>query len=89
MAISNLEPRPARLDVRNWDHPYEIGEAIEGFRRACVLASRRSISTSDPTRPGRRHTAGRAWSQAAWARLKSDCSHSVPKDLDALARGTM
>ncbi|CCM01551.1 uncharacterized protein FIBRA_03609 [Fibroporia radiculosa] len=33
LAISNLDPRPARLD-ENWDRPYEMYEAIEGFKRA-------------------------------------------------------
>lgn len=35
LAISNLDPRPARL-ARNWDHPYAIHEAIEGYRRAAA-----------------------------------------------------
>lgn len=34
MAMSNLEPRPARLDPRNWNAPYSMDEAIAGFRRA-------------------------------------------------------
>ncbi|EMD36029.1 hypothetical protein CERSUDRAFT_156784 [Gelatoporia subvermispora B] len=33
LAISNLDPRPARL-AANWDTPYQIGEALEGYRRA-------------------------------------------------------
>ncbi|KAF8580706.1 hypothetical protein K439DRAFT_1636776 [Ramaria rubella] len=33
LAISNLEPRPARLGV-NWNTPYSTGEALEGFKRA-------------------------------------------------------
>jgi len=31
--MSNLEPRPARLDLC-WSQPYSMGEAIEGFKRA-------------------------------------------------------
>lgn len=34
MAISNLEPRPARLDPHSWHVPYTMSEAVEGFRRA-------------------------------------------------------
>lgn len=34
MAISNLEPRPARLDTTSWSQPYSMAEAIEGFKRA-------------------------------------------------------
>ncbi|OCH92005.1 hypothetical protein OBBRIDRAFT_791754 [Obba rivulosa] len=33
LAISNIDPRPARL-APNWDTPYHIGEALEGYRRA-------------------------------------------------------
>jgi len=33
MAISNLDPKPARL-AQNWDVPYTMREAVEGFRRA-------------------------------------------------------
>ncbi|KAI5478234.1 ubiquitin-conjugating enzyme E2 Q [Pseudohyphozyma bogoriensis] len=33
MAISNLEPKPARL-ASNWDQPYSMSEAIAGFKRA-------------------------------------------------------
>ncbi|SCV71838.1 BQ2448_4532 [Microbotryum intermedium] len=36
MAISNLEPRPARLDPHNWDKSYTIQEAVEGFKRAAA-----------------------------------------------------
>ncbi|THH27905.1 hypothetical protein EUX98_g6282 [Antrodiella citrinella] len=35
LAISNLDPRPARL-AANWDHPYAMQEAIAGFRRAAA-----------------------------------------------------
>ncbi|EKM50995.1 uncharacterized protein PHACADRAFT_151428 [Phanerochaete carnosa HHB-10118-sp] len=35
LAISNLDPRPARL-ASNWDRPYEMREAIEGYRRAAA-----------------------------------------------------
>jgi len=35
MAISNLEPRPARLDVTSWNQPYGVQEAIDGYKRAC------------------------------------------------------
>lgn len=34
MAMSNLEPRPARLDSSMWNQPYSMAEAIEGFKRA-------------------------------------------------------
>ncbi|GAA5983163.1 hypothetical protein JCM10908_000179 [Rhodotorula pacifica] len=34
MAMSNLEPRPARLDPSTWNSPYSMQEAIEGFKRA-------------------------------------------------------
>ncbi|EJD40876.1 hypothetical protein AURDEDRAFT_115746 [Auricularia subglabra TFB-10046 SS5] len=33
LAISNLDPRPARL-AQNWHVPYDIGEALEGYKRA-------------------------------------------------------
>ncbi|KIY49649.1 hypothetical protein FISHEDRAFT_65102 [Fistulina hepatica ATCC 64428] len=33
LAVSNLEPRPARL-ASNWQIPYSVREALEGFRRA-------------------------------------------------------
>ncbi|KAF8523448.1 hypothetical protein BU17DRAFT_43697 [Hysterangium stoloniferum] len=33
LAISNLDPRPARL-ANNWDVPYTSVEALKGFRRA-------------------------------------------------------
>ncbi|KAI0795943.1 hypothetical protein C8Q75DRAFT_846922 [Abortiporus biennis] len=33
LAISNLEPRPARLAI-NWQIPYSMMEAIEGYKRA-------------------------------------------------------
>ncbi|KDQ51732.1 hypothetical protein JAAARDRAFT_497248 [Jaapia argillacea MUCL 33604] len=35
LAISNLDPRPARL-ATNWDQPYGVHEALEGFRRAAT-----------------------------------------------------
>jgi ubiquitin-conjugating enzyme E2 Q len=34
LAISNLDPRPARLDPHRWNEPYTMSEAIEGFKRA-------------------------------------------------------
>ncbi|SGY22977.1 BQ5605_C019g08878 [Microbotryum silenes-dioicae] len=36
MAISNLEPRPARLDPHHWDKSYTIQEAVDGFKRAAA-----------------------------------------------------
>ncbi|GAA6000083.1 hypothetical protein JCM10207_006044 [Rhodosporidiobolus poonsookiae] len=36
MAMSNLEPRPARLDSHSWDTPYNMEEAIAGFKRAAA-----------------------------------------------------
>lgn len=33
LAISNLDPRPARL-AQNWDAPYRMNEALEGYKRA-------------------------------------------------------
>ncbi|KAI0643473.1 hypothetical protein C8Q79DRAFT_979163 [Trametes meyenii] len=35
LAISNLEPRPARL-AQNWDAPYGMYEALEGYKRAAT-----------------------------------------------------
>jgi len=35
MAISNLDPKPARLDG-NWNTPYNMQEAIQGFQRAAA-----------------------------------------------------
>ncbi|KAI0668099.1 hypothetical protein C8Q78DRAFT_1099205 [Trametes maxima] len=35
LAISNLEPRPARL-AKNWDAPYGMYEALEGYKRAAT-----------------------------------------------------
>ncbi|KAI0628025.1 hypothetical protein C8Q77DRAFT_1151557 [Trametes polyzona] len=35
LAISNLEPRPARL-AHNWSTPYGMYEALEGFKRAAA-----------------------------------------------------
>ncbi|GAA5925491.1 uncharacterized protein JCM15063_005038 [Sporobolomyces koalae] len=35
MAISNLDPRPARL-ASNWNEPYSIEEAVVGFKRAAA-----------------------------------------------------
>ncbi|EAU83704.2 hypothetical protein CC1G_05608 [Coprinopsis cinerea okayama7 len=35
LAISNLEPRPARL-APNWDQHYGVHEALEGFKRAAA-----------------------------------------------------
>ncbi|GAA5975703.1 hypothetical protein JCM11641_005842 [Rhodosporidiobolus odoratus] len=36
VAMSNLEPRPGRLDSRSWDIPYAMDEAIAGFKRAAA-----------------------------------------------------
>ncbi|GAA6060017.1 hypothetical protein JCM10212_001175 [Sporobolomyces blumeae] len=36
MAMSNLEPRPARLDPSQWNSPYSMEEAIAGFKRAAA-----------------------------------------------------
>ena len=36
MAMSNLEPRPARLDPQSWNVPYEMVEAVAGFKRAAA-----------------------------------------------------
>ncbi|KAF9566809.1 hypothetical protein CPC08DRAFT_703781 [Agrocybe pediades] len=35
LALSNLEPRPARL-AQNWRLPYGVGESLEGFKRAAA-----------------------------------------------------
>lgn len=35
LAISNLDPRPARLDAR-WTIPYGMQEALEGYKRAAA-----------------------------------------------------
>ncbi|KAJ7626463.1 hypothetical protein B0H17DRAFT_1024399 [Mycena rosella] len=35
LAISNLDPRPARL-AQNWNTPYAVGEALVGFKRAAA-----------------------------------------------------
>ncbi|GJE90635.1 hypothetical protein PsYK624_067790 [Phanerochaete sordida] len=35
MAISNLDPRPARL-ASNWEHPYSVYEAVQGYQRAAA-----------------------------------------------------
>lgn len=35
LAISNLDPRPAKL-ATNWQQPYTMGEALEGFKRAAA-----------------------------------------------------
>ncbi|CAL1702918.1 unnamed protein product [Somion occarium] len=35
LAISNLDPRPARL-ASQWNQPYSMHEAIEGFKRAAA-----------------------------------------------------
>ncbi|BGP24987.1 hypothetical protein JCM10295v2_003907 [Rhodotorula toruloides] len=34
--MSNLEPRPGRLDPQDWNIPYTMDEAIAGFRRAAA-----------------------------------------------------
>ncbi|BGP55681.1 hypothetical protein JCM8202v2_003288 [Rhodotorula sphaerocarpa] len=36
MAMSNLEPRPARLDPSTWNQPYSMSESIQGFKRAAA-----------------------------------------------------
>lgn len=33
LAVSSLDPRPARL-AQNWNVPYEVNEALEGYKRA-------------------------------------------------------
>ena len=43
MAICNPVPKPARL-APNWDQPYGVAEAIEGFK-----VRRRAISPADAT----------------------------------------
>ncbi|KAJ7213658.1 hypothetical protein B0H12DRAFT_1061615 [Mycena haematopus] len=35
LAISNLDPRPARL-ASNWNMPYSVGESLVGFKRAAA-----------------------------------------------------
>ncbi|KAJ7753671.1 hypothetical protein DFH07DRAFT_868677 [Mycena maculata] len=35
LAISNLDPKPARL-APNWNTPYAVGEALAGFKRAAA-----------------------------------------------------
>jgi hypothetical protein len=36
LAISNLEPKPARLHPQQWNMPYGVQEAIDGFKvRSC------------------------------------------------------
>ncbi|KIK53259.1 hypothetical protein GYMLUDRAFT_49424 [Collybiopsis luxurians FD-317 M1] len=35
LAISNLDPRPARL-AHNWDQPYGVEESLQGFKRAAA-----------------------------------------------------
>ncbi|KAF8190600.1 hypothetical protein K438DRAFT_1831354 [Mycena galopus ATCC 62051] len=35
LAISNLDPRPARL-ASNWNTPYSVGESLAGFKRAAA-----------------------------------------------------
>ncbi|KAJ6535050.1 hypothetical protein B0H19DRAFT_963825, partial [Mycena capillaripes] len=35
LAISNLDPKPARL-ASNWNMPYSVGEALAGFKRAAA-----------------------------------------------------
>ncbi|KAF9007058.1 hypothetical protein BDQ17DRAFT_1351337 [Cyathus striatus] len=35
LAISNLDPRPARL-AKNWDQPYHVSEALAGYKRAAA-----------------------------------------------------
>jgi ubiquitin-conjugating enzyme E2 Q len=35
LAISNLDPRPARL-ANNWNQPYSVSESLVGFKRAAA-----------------------------------------------------
>ncbi|KAJ2925630.1 hypothetical protein H1R20_g11464, partial [Candolleomyces eurysporus] len=35
LAISNLDPRPARL-AKNWEQPYSVAESLAGFKRAAA-----------------------------------------------------
>lgn len=49
LAISNLDPKPARLD-RNWNTPYSMTEAVEGFRRT---ASRYGWKGEQPRHTGK------------------------------------
>ncbi|GAA5872831.1 hypothetical protein JCM8547_005715 [Rhodosporidiobolus lusitaniae] len=36
VAMSNLEPRPGRLDPTYWNSPYSMEEAVAGFKRAAA-----------------------------------------------------
>ncbi|KAH9940093.1 uncharacterized protein BXZ73DRAFT_88813 [Epithele typhae] len=36
LAISNLDPKPARL-AHDWDRPYGMGEALEGYKRVAAV----------------------------------------------------
>ena len=36
MAITNTEPRPARLALRSGRNDYGVGEAVEAYKRACI-----------------------------------------------------
>ena len=36
MAITNTEPRPARLALRSGRKDYRVGEAVEAYKRACI-----------------------------------------------------
>ncbi|GAA5923452.1 hypothetical protein JCM1841_003333 [Sporobolomyces salmonicolor] len=36
MAMSNLEPKPGRLDPHHWNTPYAMDEAVAGFKRAAA-----------------------------------------------------
>ncbi len=35
LAISNLDPRPARL-AKDWQREYQVYEALEGYKRAAA-----------------------------------------------------
>lgn len=37
LAISKLDPRPARL-APNWNIPYSVSEALEGYKRAANVS---------------------------------------------------
>ena len=44
LAISNLEPRPARL-APDWNRDYQVGEALQGYKRAAQTHGWQVIST--------------------------------------------
>lgn len=37
MALSSLDPKPARLAKGNNNHDYGVGEAVEAYIRACNM----------------------------------------------------